>query len=516
MAIRAALLTAACFLSGCGTVLWDGISQKTAAKATESGSRTPTGTLLKIDGEARNDEESKPADAATESPKEDAEKAKKDEGKEESEEKPKGHVTVRCVPARKRAFPVTVDGLGRTEALPENLGSLTAAVEGHVHKLLARLGQAVQAGQPIVELDTTIIKTTLAERTATRDSLIATLRLLQSLPRPEERRATELAVDQAKIGIERARDLVERLRPLVESKSQAASPAQLFDAEQALKQAELSHKTALAQLKLLTLGPRPEAVAEAQARIAIAEEAVANSLATLSLHTIRAPIAGIVDSLNCHPGQTLTVGTPIGEIVDTRRLFATVYFPSRSARSVRMGMPARIAFADGERRVPGAKADELTGEVVFVGRIADPQTGNYPVRILVDNSTGRLRVGQVVRSIVALRTEEPTMAVPDAALFDQGEGPVLAVVRDGTIKLLHPELGTAEGGYVAVHKTDLHEGDQVVVEGAYNVPDGTIATIETAAAGQAEEKDAPELKKDAKAQDDKPLPATPAKAGDGR
>ena len=205
--------------------------------------------------------------------------------------------------------------------------------------------------------------------------------------------------------------------------------------------------------------------------------------ATLNLHTLRSPIAGTVDSLTCHPGQTLTVGTPVGEVVNQRRLLVTVYLPARNAKNVTPGLPVRIDVPEAESRdVPAGKSDEINGQVAFVGSVADPQTGNFPARILVDNGDARLRVGQLVKATIKLRTDQSAITVPQLAIFDEGEGPILAVVRDGKIKQLHPELGVAEGGFVAVRKTDLHDGDMVVVEGAYNVKDGTDATIEQAAA----------------------------------
>ena len=39
----------------------------------------------------------------------------------------------------------------------------------------------------------------------------------------------------------------------------------------------------------------------------------------------------------------------------------------------------------------------MAGKVAFVGRVADPQTGNLPIRVLVDNPDGRLTIGQSVR-----------------------------------------------------------------------------------------------------------------------
>jgi RND family efflux transporter MFP subunit len=460
MAFRLALL-ATVFCLGCSAALPDSAAGKGAeAVAKES-----------------------PAAASTAASHDPEHAEEKKEGGKEGEEEVKGHVTVHCAPAQKRSLSVTVDSLGRTELLPENLGSLTATVEGHVHKLLVNLGDSVKAGQPIVELDTTVAKTALAEKQATLDSLKAALVLLQSRPRPEEVRAAELAVEQGKLAVEHAQAVVERLRPL--AARQEVPPPQFADAEHLLKLDGVQLSTAEAQLKVLYLGPRKEAVAEAETKIAIAEQAVANGRATLDLHTLRAPIAGILDSLTCHPGQTLTVGTPIGEVVNRQRLLVTAYLPARSARSVEPGMTVRIDMVDGEKRDPSTgKSDEINGQVNFIGSVADPQTGNFPARILVDNADGKLRVGQVVKTTIKLRAEQAAITVPQAAIFDEGEGPLLAVVRDGKIKHLHPELGAAEDGFVAVMKTDLHDGEMVVTDGAYNVKDGIDATIAPSLAGE--------------------------------
>ena len=495
----------ACFAPGCGTAFWSSVSQPGEAAK-------PAG-VTRADATAKGGKEESDHDKAKSTSKEDAKdepaRDKKDDDKkgddpkadnkkdEPQEEKIPGHVNVRCVTARRLPFAITVEGLGRTEPLPECVGSLTAAVEGHVHDLLVRIGDTVKAHQPILQLDPTVAKATLAEKEANKDSLVAARKLLESLPRPEERRAAELAVEQAKISVEHDELQVENLRKLLATKD--VSEKVLHDEEVLLKQAKVTLQTAEAQLKLLMTGPRPEAVAEAQTKIVMAEQAVASSQESLALHTLRAPIAGVVESLNCHPGQTLTIGTPVGEVIDIRRLFVTIYFPARITRLLQPGMVAKVDLSDGSHPAAETSAKEsdkdakekepekesskkdndvVSGKVAFIGNSADPQTGNYAVRILMDNEGGRLRLGQVVKATIVLRTEEPQLAVPEAAIFDQGEGPLLAVVRDGKIRLLHPELGASEGGNVAVTKTDLKEGEQVVVEGAYGVEDNKVeATI---------------------------------------
>src|SRR5262249_27585835 len=146
------------------------------------------------------------------------------------------HVAVRTEAARRGTLAQVVEGLGRSEAIPEKLATLTPAVEGHVHRLLVKQGEPVKAGQPIVELDKAVALADLAEKTATRDGLKASLALLKSLPRPEERRANELAVDQAKVAVERARSLLQSLESLRES--HLSSRQAIFHPKKALSAGE--------------------------------------------------------------------------------------------------------------------------------------------------------------------------------------------------------------------------------------------------------------------------------------
>ena len=115
----------------------------------------------------------------------------------------------------------------------------------------------------------------------------------------------------------------------------------------------------------------------------------------------------------------------------------------------------------------------MTGKVAYVGRVADPQTGNLPIRVLVDNPEGRLTIGQSLRVSIVVDERKDVLQVPAAAVLDLGEGPVLSVVRDGKTVVLHPEPSTAHQGWIEVAGTDLKAGEPVIVEGGYNLPEKT-------------------------------------------
>ena len=409
-----------------------------------------------------------------------------------------GALSVLVEPAQSRKMAETVDGLGRCEALPDRIATLTPAIEGRVKEILPKLGDWVKAGQPVVQLDTTIAEANLAEKTATRDGAIASLALLKAAPRAEELKSQELAIEQAKAAHEKARLAAERLRPLLERKE--ISAAQMYEADNALKQADLQVRAAEAQLVVLNLDPRAEAVAEAGSRVKTAEAGVKTAQAQLKLHTLGTPIDGTFDSLACRLGQTLTVGTPIGEIVDTRKLHVLIWLPARDAARVRIGQKARVRVGGISRgepsgaetskpeatkpdtentdaattNVPTTENGDFSGTVAFVGRAADSQTGNLPVRILVENPDGRLHLGQSASASITVKEKAEALVIPAVAVFDVGQGPVFNIVRDGKSVRAHPELGLRDKHWVEVtgDVSDLKPGEPIIVDGGYNLPEG--------------------------------------------
>jgi len=402
-------------------------------------------------------------------------------------------LAVRAEPAERRAMAQWVQGLGSCEALPEKIATLAPAVGGQVRKILLEQGRAVQAGEPIIELDPTVAQASLNEKKAACDALEASLRLLESLPRPEEQQSYRLAIESAKAAVERAAASVERLQPL---RQRGEIPQQqMFEAELALRQAKLQQQTAESQFSVAMLGPRAQAVDEAKAHIATAEAALASAKVDLDLHTIHAPIAGVLDSISCRLGQTLAAGNAVGEIVDSRQLHVVVWLPAADARLVRVGQPARITPSEarsGEAHAAEAAGEQLSGEVKFVGQVVDPQTGNLPVRILIDNPTGRLALGETAAAAINVRQQADVLVVPAQAIEDLGEGPLLSVIRKGKSVLLHPRLGVKENGWVEIAELkageDLKAGELVIVEGGYNLPEGTKVSVQSAAESETEGK----------------------------
>jgi multidrug efflux pump subunit AcrA (membrane-fusion protein) len=382
-------------------------------------------------------------------------------------------VVVQTKPVEQRSIAQVVRATAYCEPLLHKSAALTPAVEGQVLAILAQPGDSVKKGQPIVQLDPRTANANLREKKAALNELLSALRLLKALPRPEEQAVERSVIEDARIGVHKAEAAVARLQPLLERNE--IPKQQMLDAKLALQQAQIQQQKADAQFKVLMLGPRPEAVAQAQDRIAAADAAVATAQAQCDLLTIRSPIDGVLDKINCRLGQTVATGTVLGDVIDSRQLQAVLWLPPQDARLVRVGQTAQVAAPQALKDLSGQieSPAPVSGRVTYVGHVADPQTGNFPIRVLFDNAKRQFGVGQTVAAAITVREKKDALVVPASAVFDLEEGALLNVVRKGESVVLHPRIGIREKPWMEVEGTDLKAGEPVIVEGGWSLPEGT-------------------------------------------
>lgn len=135
---------------------------------------------------------------------------------------------------------------------------------------------------------------------------------------------------------------------------------------------------------------------EAQMRAAEAELSLTQS--ELKLYTVTASIDGEVAWLDVSPGTVTWPGTLIwGEIVDLRELDVRCELSPVQVEQVAVGQSAEV-WLDGKVEAAG------TGKVVFVGKVADRNSGSVPVVVRVANSQERLRAEVAVK--VRFQTEK--------------------------------------------------------------------------------------------------------------
>jgi cobalt-zinc-cadmium efflux system membrane fusion protein len=194
---------------------------------------------------------------------------------------------------------------------------------------------------------------------------------------------------------------------------------------------------------------------------------------------IRAPISGTVAEVTAAPGGFVNEGALLLRIADASRLWLEV----RVAESDlgRIGQPAGASFSvDGFDQTFEVSAKDGARLVGF-GNVIDPVSRTAPLVFEFPNPDARLRIGMAVRASVYSGQAAAVLAVPFAAVVDDGGQSVVYVQRGGeAFERRAVQLGLRDGDWVQV-RSGVTAGERVVSKGAYQV---RLAATAPAAMGE--------------------------------
>ncbi len=217
----------------------------------------------------------------------------------------------------------------------------------------------------------------------------------------------------------------------------------------------------------------------AAAAVQAARAALSTAQNQLARSELRAPFDGVVVSLSAAPGESVDPSKVVIEVARTEVLELRAPVAGRTAMRLRPVQAATVL-------VDSAPGQQFAGSVIAVAPAIDPASGAALVRIRVPNPAGALKANALAHARVTVDVHQGTLVVPRAAIVGGGDGPAVEVVQEGKAKRTAVQLGYQNGESVEL-VSGVREGQTVIVQGAYAVPDDTPVTAEPAAdAGQSE------------------------------
>ena len=357
---------------------------------------------------------------------------------------PLAPVKVQVTTVQKGRVTPEIFGIGQVEARRSWLVGPTVA--GRVLGVQVDVGQAVQPGQALAEMDPVDLDQRLA-------ALDASLARAQS--------------------------------------TQQAAGAQVADAQarRALAAANLKRNEDLAQQAFISAGAleaRAQEVASANAGLQAAQANLGGTAQDLSrLRAERAalaqqrgnlklvaPAAAVVTARDAEAGTTVVAGQAVLRLVDPASLWVKLRVDQGRSAGLAPGLVARIAL----RSRPG---EVFAGRVVRVEALADAVTEERLAMVAFDALPTGVSVGEMAEVTLALPATAEHLLLPNAAVQQhEGKTGVLRL-KDGTLAFAPVTLGVQGlDGTVQVLK-GLNEGDTVVLysQGALK-PDARISVVE--------------------------------------
>lgn len=390
-------------------------------------------------------------------------------------------VTVDVAPVEARGVERTVEAVGTLKGREEV--TVGAKRTGRVVKVLHDIGDRVEPGEPLVELDRTDDDAAVLHA---EQSLVAQLEQIgmSALPEAKLDRPGVPIVEQARLAIESARRgfSAKDVPAVVQARFALEKARHNLSRERALRQrdagtpqdlqnAELDEHAASAALANAELNARAIFANAIVSRIALEIHKVQRDDLTIRVPFPRRagpsegmPVVYAVTKRSASEGQMLKEGEAVADLVieDPLRLWTNV--PEKFAPDVRLGQEVRIAVASHPDR-------RFVGTVARINPSVDTSSRTFQVEAAVPNDDGSLRPGGFAKASIVVRRDDRALTVPiEAIVRSVGVTKVFIVTDDNKARAVPVETGLEGKGWIEVMGA-LPSQARVVVAGQTKLAD---------------------------------------------
>ncbi|AUY33159.1 TPA: HlyD family efflux transporter periplasmic adaptor subunit [Escherichia coli] len=236
-----------------------------------------------------------------------------------------------------------VSGNGRIEAIQTDIST---KLGGRIEQVLVREGHVVKAGEPLARMQVDILQAQRAEADAGRqraEHAVSSAEAQVALNK-SNLVAAQAVVAQREAELDAARRRVARSEIL--SKEGASSVQELDDNRAAVRGAQAAVAASVAQVSAAQA-----AVKASEADVVGARSAVVAALATVTRidadindSELRAPRDGRVQFRVAEPGEVLSPGGTVLNIIDLSDVYMTFFLPEKAAGRIELGSEVRIVL----------------------------------------------------------------------------------------------------------------------------------------------------------------------------
>ena len=196
------------------------------------------------------------------------------------------------------------------------------------------------------------------------------------------------------------------------------------------------------------------------------KSATANYISTkkqLENTKIKAPVSGFVENDFIEVGQYIGGGSKICNIIDTYSLKLNISVAESEYKYLKLGQKADI-----NSKIYPQK--NFTGKLSYIGQKAG-YGNSFSTEIKVNNTDNLLKPGMFVEVTITGQHNEPSIYIPRRAIMGSLNEAQIFVVIDNMAETRSITTGNIKNDMVEI-LDGLNHGDQLVVDGNYNLYDG--------------------------------------------
>ncbi|MDY6896996.1 MAG: efflux RND transporter periplasmic adaptor subunit [Cyanobacteriota bacterium] len=334
--------------------------------------------------------------------------------------------------------------------------SLRSQVEGRLLGLNVDVGDKVNRGQIIGQIDDALLRTAINQAEAELASLkseVARINAQISNARTEVER-TRLELQQKQADSQRQQKLAK----------EGAIPKQT--AEQARTEAQTAAQVLRAAGESVRV--QQQTLAAAQGRVVAQQAVVAEALERRSYARLISPISGAVLVRVTEPGNLLQPGNEILQIGDFNQVKVEVQVSELELAKVRIGQSVEVGL-------DAFPNQTYSGKVTRISPAADPTARLVPVEVVIPNQNNQIGSGLLAR-VSFESPEQAKVVIPQTAL-QKGQIFVLNSSEDKpTVSVREVTTGKKIDGKVEI-LSGLEPGEKFVARSGKPLQDGATVRL---------------------------------------
>jgi HlyD family secretion protein len=375
---------------------------------------------------------------------------------------------------------------------PLQQAALVPKITAPVKTFYVNRGARVHKGQLLAVLENRDLAAAQEENKGAFEQAEAAYVTGTSASLPEELQKATGDAQSAKEQLDAAQKLYDSRLELFK---QGALPRKDLDqAAVGLAQAKPQYELAKRHVDSLEAVVKHQELKGLEGQLSSAKGKFEGAQAQLSYSEIRSPIDGVVTDRPLYPGEMAASGAPLMTVMDISRVTARAHIPQGDAALLKIGDSANIAVPELEQPVEG--------KVILVSPALDPNSTTVEVWVQAKNPKQVMKPGSSVRLSMISEAVPDALVVPAAAVLTSADGATtVMVVGDDQHAHQQPiKAGIRQDDRLQIID-GLKEGQRVVTDGAYGLPDKVKVSVEVPAEPE-KEGDKPTAGKDADSKDD--------------
>jgi HlyD family secretion protein len=286
---------------------------------------------------------------------------------------------------------------------PQQEVAIRAQAEGQLQRLNVDVGDRVEQGQTLVQIDDALLNAATAEAAAELASRRTEVSQIQA-----QVSDAETQVEQTRLQLQQAQSDAARYDQLAKAGGISLQQAQEYRTE--ANTAAQVLRSAQAKVRVQQQG-----VDVANSRIVAQQAVVDQQRQRRGYAMVMSPLSGVVLTRSTEPGNLVRVGDELLRLGDFSQAKVTIQVSELDLSNVRLGGAVKV-------KLDAFPQEEFSGRVTQISPVANSTSRLIPVEMTIPNSTGRVGSGLLAR-VSLTQAAGDRLVVPLAALQQERSSP---------------------------------------------------------------------------------------------